>query len=51
MDPNVKLDVMAQAFNPSTREVEADRSLEVQGLLGLHSEFQDSQNYIVRSCF
>lgn len=31
---------------PSTWEAEADRSLWVQGQLGLHSELQDSQGYM-----
>lgn len=34
---------MAQAFNLSTHEAEAGRSLRVYSQLGLHSEFQDSQ--------
>jgi hypothetical protein len=48
-----KLDpeVMVQAFDPSTQEAEADRSLWVWGQPDLHSEFQDSQRYIVRLCF
>jgi hypothetical protein len=33
-------------FNSSTQEAEASGSLCVQGYHGLHSEFQDSQNYI-----
>ena len=31
--------VEAHAFNPSTKEVEADGSLGVRGQPGLHSEF------------
>jgi hypothetical protein len=34
------------AFNPSTWETEADKSLQVRGQSGIHSEFQDSWSYI-----
>ena len=37
--------VVAHTFNPSTLETEIDRSLWVQGQLGLQNEFQDSQGY------
>ena len=37
-------------FNPSTWEAEAVRSLWVPDQPGLHSEFQDSQGYIIRLC-
>ena len=36
---------MADAFNLSTQEAEAGRSLWVQGQPGLQIEFQDSQGY------
>lgn len=35
--------MVAHTFYPSTLEAEADQPV-------LHSEFQDSQGYIVRSC-
>ena len=35
--------VVAQAFNPSSQEAEAGRSLCIQGQPGLQSEFQDNQ--------
>jgi hypothetical protein len=41
--------VAAHAFNPSTQDVEAGGSLRVGGQPELHSEFQASQSYIVRS--
>jgi hypothetical protein len=37
---------MTHAFNPNTREVESDGSLEVQNQPGLQSEFQDKWGYI-----
>lgn len=37
---------MAHAFNPSTQEAEAGRSLWLWGQLDLQSELQDSQSYI-----
>ena len=37
--------VMEHAFNPSTQEAEAGRSLWVPGQPGLQSELQDSQGY------
>ena len=40
----------AHAFNPSTREAEADGYLDVQDQSGLQSEFQDSRGYTVRLC-
>jgi hypothetical protein len=39
--------VVAQAFNPSTREAEAGG---FQGQPGLQSEFQDSQGYTEKPC-
>ena len=42
--------VVVHAFNPSIWETEADRSLYIRGQRGLHSEFQDSQTYIISSC-
>lgn len=36
-----------QVFNPSTQEPEKGRS---QGRPSLHSEFQISQDYVVKSC-
>ena len=36
--------------NNQIAETEAGESLRVQGQPGLHSEFQDSQNYTVRVC-
>jgi hypothetical protein len=39
-----------QSFSPSIWEAEAGRSLWVWGQPGLHSEFQNSQRYIVRLC-
>jgi hypothetical protein len=39
----LKPGLVAHIFNPSTREAEA-------GQPDLHSEFQDSQSYIVRYC-
>jgi hypothetical protein len=41
--------VVAQAFNPGTREAEAGRSLSL-GQPGLQSEFQDSQGYTEKPC-
>jgi hypothetical protein len=38
---NIKLDIMAHAFNPSTQEA---------GQPGLHTEFQDSQSYKEKAC-
>ena len=35
-------------FDPSTQEAEADGPLWIWGQSGLHSDFQDSQSYIVR---
>ena len=40
--------MVAHTFNPSTQEVEAGRSLWVQGQPGLQSELQDSQDYTVK---
>lgn len=37
-----KLGVAAQAWNPSTQEVEAEGTSEVQGHLLLHSKFEAS---------
>jgi hypothetical protein len=37
--------LVAHAFNSSTPEAEASVSLQVQGQPGLHSEFQDRQDY------
>jgi hypothetical protein len=44
--PSHKLDVVPQACNPSTREIEAGGS-EVQGYLWLHSKSETSLGYIV----
>lgn len=41
---------VVHAFNLSTWEAGADRSLRVQGHLGLHTEFQDSQSYTDKPC-
>ena len=41
---------MACAFNPSSQEAEAGRSLWVWGHPGLHSVFQDSQGSVERPC-
>ena len=43
--------MVAQGLNPSTRDVETDRTLRVQSQPSLHREFQASQDYIVRPCF
>lgn len=40
--------VVVLAFNSSTREAKAGRSLWVQGEPCLHSDFQDSQSYTVK---
>jgi hypothetical protein len=37
--------MVVHTFNPSTREAEAGESLWVWGKSGLHSKFQDSQEY------
>jgi hypothetical protein len=43
--------VVAHAFNPSTRETEADRFLSSRPAQpGLQSEFQDSQGYTEKPC-
>lgn len=43
--------MVASTFNPSTREVEAVRSLGIQDQSGLHSKFQHSQSYVIaRPC-
>ena len=43
--------MVAQAFNPSPWEVEADGSLWGQGQAGLQKEFKDIQDYYVeKSC-
>jgi hypothetical protein len=42
------LDIVVHAFNPSTHEAEAGKS--VRGQPGLVSELQDSQGYIMRAC-
>jgi hypothetical protein len=39
--------ISAHAFNPSTWETEANRSLQDQGQAGLQNEFQDSQDRAV----
>lgn len=39
------------AFIPSTQELAADGSLSIQGHPGLHSEFQDSEDYTKKHCF
>jgi hypothetical protein len=36
--------------NSRTQEAEAGGSLRVQGQPGVHSEFQDSQGYLERTC-
>jgi hypothetical protein len=41
--------VVAYIFNLSTCATEAERSLSVEGQLGVHSEFQDSHSYITDS--
>ena len=41
---------MVHAFNLSTREVEAGRSLRVQGQPDIQSEFQDSLGHIEKRC-
>ena len=38
------------SFNPSTQEAEAGRSLQIPGLAGLQTEFQDSQGYTEKPC-
>ena len=38
-------DVVAHAFDPSTKEAETAGSLGVQGQPGLQSKFQDSQGH------
>ena len=38
---------MTHTFNPSAREAEAGGSLWIEGQPGLHSEFRDSQGYLV----
>jgi hypothetical protein len=43
--------MVARAFNSSTWEVEAGRSLWVWGQSGLQKEFQDSQDYTEKPCF
>jgi hypothetical protein len=43
--PNISQAVVVHAFNPSTWEAEADGFL-----LGLQSEFQDSQGYTEKTC-
>lgn len=42
--------VVAKIFNPITEEGKAGKSLCIQGQTGLSSEFQESQNYVVRHC-
>lgn len=42
--------MVVYTFNPSTQKAEADRSHWVSGQPGLHDEFQDNQDYIVRPC-
>lgn len=42
---------MACLFNQSTQEVESGRSLQVQGQLGLHSDFQTNQSYNSEALF
>jgi hypothetical protein len=37
-------------FDPRTQEAEAEESLWVQGHLGLHCEFKDSQGYTEKPC-
>jgi hypothetical protein len=44
-----RLGMLAQAFNPSTKEAEAGRFL-IRGQTGLQSEFQDSQGYAEKPC-
>ena len=41
--------MVAYTFNTNTKEAE-EVDFWVQGQPGLHSEFQDSQGYIVRPC-
>lgn len=43
--------LVAQAFNPSTWEAEAGRSLWVQDQPGLQNKFQVSRGYTERLCF
>lgn len=43
--------MVVHAFNPSTKEAQAGRSVWVWGQLILHSKFHDSQGYLVRCCF
>jgi hypothetical protein len=42
--------MVVHAFNTSTWEAEAGRSLWVRGQPSLESEFQDSQGYAEKSC-
>lgn len=49
-DYNVKLDVVAQACNPSVLEAEAGRFAWGRGQSELHSEYEDSLGYNVRFC-
>lgn len=44
-----RLGMVVHVFNPSIRETEGRKSLWCQ--LGLYSNFQDSPEYIERSCF
>ena len=42
--------IVVHIFNPSTQEAETEGSLCIQSQAVLHSEFLDSQSYIVRPC-